>query len=125
MSASLRPRMSGLTSRRTLPVLCAGVLALAACKNSPEKVEEMVKQAEPLAIEAAQDRAKVDLNCGTVKTKVLSREHGDMTTQRTLHRVVYRIEAQGCRRRALYSVACTPNAVCSAMTEGTGIEPMQ
>ena len=77
---------------------------------------------EPHAVEAAVERGRTDLNCGTVKTEVLSREHGDLANQYNLHRVVYRIEAKGCRMSTIYSVACVPNAVCSAISESGTVQ---
>jgi hypothetical protein len=95
-----------------------GIVLLAGCA-SPERQQDMVNKLEPQAIEAAVDRARTDLNCGAVKPNVLSREHGDLGNQYDLHRVVYRIEVTGCKLRTMYSVACVPNAVCSAISEGS------
>jgi len=115
--------MRKLAWRRFSAALAVVALVpLAACKSSPQREQEIVQASEPGAVEAAQERARLDLNCPSIQTTILSREHGDITRPAALHRVVYRIEARGCRSRAVYMVACTPNTVCSAMTEGAGIE---
>jgi hypothetical protein len=108
--------------RLSVALVLTWLVALAACRNNPEKEREIVQELEPGAVAAAQERARLDLNCASVQTTILSREHGDITRPAALQRVVYQIEARGCRNRAVYMVACTPNTVCSAMTEGAGIE---
>ena len=100
-----------------------GVL-LAGCVT-PKQQQDMVTQLEPQAVEAAIDRARTDLNCGAVKPNVLSREHGDLSTHYNLHRVVYRIEVTGCKLSTIYSVACVPNAVCSAISESGTVQRAQ
>jgi hypothetical protein len=110
--------------RRTLLATSIGALPLTGCHN-PERLEGMVNTMEPLAVEAAVERARTDLNCSTVETAVLSREHGDLGNQYNLHRVVYRVEATGCKLTTTYSVACVPNAVCSAISEGGNIRRVQ
>lgn len=100
------------------------LLVLAGCSN-PERLQGMVDKMEPLAIEAALERARTDLNCGAVKTTVLSREHGDLANQYNVHRVIYRVEASGCRLKTIYSVACVPNAVCSAISESGTVQRAQ
>ena len=85
------------------------LLPLLGCHN-PERLEGLVQTMEPLAVEAAKERAATDLNCSAVKTTVLSREHGDLANQYNLHRVVYRIQAEGCQLSTVYAVACVPNA---------------
>jgi hypothetical protein len=103
-------------------VTVVGLFPLAACQNNPDRAREIVQESEPAAIEAAQERARLDMNCASIQTTILSRQYGDITRAAALQRVVYRIEARGCRSRAVYMVACTPKTVCSAMTEGAGIE---
>lgn len=107
---------------RTMLALTIGMLA--GCHN-PERLQGLVDTMEPLAVEAAVDRARTDLNCPTIKTSVLSREHGDLGNQYNLHRVVYRVETTGCKLTTVYSVACVPNAVCSAISEGGSIQRVQ
>ncbi len=109
---------------RTMLATTVGAAALAGCHN-PERLEGMVNTMEPLAVEAAVERARTDLNCPTVKTAVLSREHGDLANQYNLHRVVFRVEATGCKLTTIYSVACVPNAVCSAISESGSIQRVQ
>jgi hypothetical protein len=109
---------------RSALALTIGVVPLLGCYN-PERLEGLVTTMEPLAVEAAVDRARTDLNCGAVKTTVLSREHGDLGNQYNLTRVVYRIEATGCHLSTVYSVACVPNAVCSAISEKGTVERVQ
>jgi hypothetical protein len=83
-----------------------GLLPLTGCHN-PERLEGLVKTMEPLAVEAAVERGRTDLNCGTVKTEVLSREHGDLANQYNLHRVVYRIEARAADEHVTPWRACS------------------
>ena len=115
----MRTTMAGLC-RATL-AMTIGLLPLFGCHN-PERLEGLVKTMEPLAVEAAMERGRTDLNCGTVKTAVLSREHGDLGNQYNIHRVVYRVEAKGCRLSTVYAVACVPNAVCSAISESGTVQ---
>jgi hypothetical protein len=109
---------------RSALAMTIGLVPLLGCYN-PERLERLVTSMEPIAVEAAVDRARTDLNCGAVKTAVLSREHGDLGNQYDLTRVVYRIEATGCHLRTVYSVACVPNAVCSAISEKGAVERVQ
>ncbi len=102
-----------------------GLLALFACRSSPEGVQQMAQSMEPLAIDAAKERAQTDLNCSALKTTVLSRQTGDISSEYDLHRVVYRVETSGCRLRTVYSVACVPKGVCSAISESGTVERMQ
>lgn len=109
--------------RATL-AMAIGLLPLLGCSN-PERLQGLVDTMEPLAVDAALERARTDLNCGAVKTTVLSREHGDLSNQYNVHRVIYRIEAKGCRLSTIYSVACVPNAVCSAISESGTVQRTQ
>jgi len=99
-------------------------VTLAGCSN-PERLQGLVETMEPDAIQAAMERGRTDLNCGAVKTTVLSREHGDLANQYNLHRVVYRVEATGCKLTTIYAVACVPNAVCSAISESGTVQRAQ
>ena len=105
-------------------VMTIGLPPLLGCHN-PERLQGLVTTMEPDAVQAAMERGRTDLNCGAVKTTVLSREHGDLGNQYNLHRVVYRIEATGCRLSTIYSVACVPNAVCSAISESGTVQRAQ
>jgi hypothetical protein len=109
---------------RTMLAMTFAAVTLAGCHN-PERLESLVNTLEPEAVEAAVERARTDLNCPTVKTAVLSREHGDLANQYNLHRVVFRIEATGCKLTTIYSVACVPNAVCSAISESGTVQRVQ
>jgi hypothetical protein len=106
-----------MSTGRLLLALCA--CALAACAGTPQTNQERVKAMEPDAIAAAQDRAKFDLNCGTVGTRLLSTEHGDMADAYSLRQAVYRIEATGCGMRARYAVACAVGSMCNAISDGS------
>ena len=109
---------------RTMLAMTFAAVTLAGCHN-PERLQGLVDTMEPDAIQAAMERGRTDLNCGAVKTTVLSREHGDLANQYNLHRVVYRIEATGCKLTTIYSVACVPNAVCSAISESGSVQRVQ
>ena len=117
-------RMTVAGPCRLALAMTIGLAPLLGCHN-PERLEGLVTTMEPLAVEAAVERARTDLNCGAVKTTVLSREHGDLGNQYNLHRVVYRIEATGCRLSTIYSVTCVPNAVCSAISESGTVQRAQ
>ena len=105
-------------------VLAAGTLmSLAGCQNSPEKIEEMIRTMEPQAVAAAKERARDDLGCDSISTKVVSRDHGDLSSQYGLQRVVYKVETRGCGRKTTLSVACVPKSPCSALAGGSTVEP--
>ena len=104
-----------------LPVLAAVLLALAACAPDPAKVQQEVQAMEPQARAAAQERAQTDLNCGAIKTDVLSVDDKDLGNAYALNRIVYRVQTTGCGQRTTYSVACN-KSVCSAMSDGSMIE---
>jgi hypothetical protein len=103
-------------------LLFPGLLALAACGSTPRTTAEIVQAMEPQAQAAAQERAASDLACGAISTQIVDREHGDLTGVYGLKRVVYRIQATGCGMRANYSVACSVNSVCSALSDGGVVE---
>ena len=116
--------MRTMAAKRLALAMTIGLLPLAACKT-PQQQEAMVQAMQPMAIDAAKDRARTDLNCQALQTAVLSTEHGDLGDQYSLHRVVYRVEVKGCRLRTVYSVACVPNAVCSAISESGTVDRTQ
>jgi hypothetical protein len=99
--------------------LCCSVIA--GCV-SPERVERSVEDMQPAAIEAAQERARTDLDCSAVTGKVLSSDHSQVRDAYSLQRIVYRIEVQGCNRKTIFSVACVPKSPCSAMSESGLVE---
>jgi hypothetical protein len=101
------------------PILAIpALLTLAACSSDPSRQEDQVKAMEPQARAAAQERATTDMSCGTIATEVLSNEHGNLGDAYSLRRIVYRVQATGCGLRGNYSVACSVNSMCSAMSDG-------
>ena len=102
-------------------LLPATAIALTACAPSPEQVEADVRMLEPRALAAAQERAQTDLNCGEVKTRVVSQDTTGMGNAYALDRIVYKIEATGCGLRTTYTAACTKQ-VCSALSDGASIQ---
>jgi hypothetical protein len=118
----MRKKAAGLC--QAMLMMAAGTLCLPGCSN-PERQQAMVDKLEPQAVEAAIERARTDLNCGAVKPNVLARQHGDLGSHYDLHRVVYRIEVTGCKLSTIYSVACVPNAVCSAISESGTVQRAQ
>lgn len=84
--------------------------------------DEVVAALEPQARAAAQDRASTDLGCASTQTEILGQEHGDLNDIYALRRVVYKVRVTGCGLRTVYSVACVPNSVCSAISEGGVVE---
>jgi len=103
---------------RRLAVCCA---ALAGCA-SPERAQRNVEDMQPAAIEAAEERARIDLDCGALAGKVLSSEHALVRDAYSMQRIVYRIEVQGCSRKTVFSVACAPGSPCSALSESGLVE---
>jgi hypothetical protein len=102
--------------------ILAGAALTAGCQIPAASVEQSMSAMEPAAVSAAQERARTDLDCGAVKTTVLARESPPNQTLYTLARYVYRIEAQGCGRKTVFSVACVVNSPCSAMSESGIVE---
>ena len=102
-------------------LLLAAPIALAACAPTPEQLENDVRALEPRALAAEQERAQADLNCGEVKTRVLSQDTSGMGNAYALDRIVYKIEATGCGLRTTYTSACTKQ-VCSALSDGASIQ---
>jgi len=103
---------------RHVAVCCA---VLAGCA-SPERAERNVEDMQPAAINAAEDRARTDLDCAALSSKVLSSEHAQVRNAYSLQRMLYRIEVQGCNRRTVFSVACAPKSPCSALSESGLVE---
>jgi hypothetical protein len=77
---------------------------------------------QPGAIAAAEERARTDLDCGALTSKVLSSDHSQVRDAYSLRRILYRIEVQGCNRKTVFSVACSPKSPCSAMSESGLVE---
>ena len=73
---------------------------------SPEQVERSVESMQPGAIAAAEERARTDLDCGALTSKVLSSDHSQVRDAYSLRRILYRIEVRGCNRKTVFSVAC-------------------
>jgi hypothetical protein len=103
---------------RHVAVCCA---VLAGCA-SPQRAERNVEDMQPAAIAAAEDRARTDLDCSALSSKVLSSEHSRVRDAYSLQRIEYRIEVQGCNRRTVFSVACAPKSPCSALSESGLVE---
>jgi hypothetical protein len=103
---------------RRVAICCA---VLAGCA-SPATVEQSVQSMQPAAIAAAEERAHTDLDCGQVASKVLSTDHSQVRDAYSLRRILYRIEVQGCNRKTVFSVACSPKSPCSAMSESGLVE---
>jgi len=108
------------TAVAAVPVILAA--ALAGCAMPQSRVEHNLETMKPGALEAARERAQTDLNCGSVKTEVLEHDQGDMGKAYGLNRVVYKVKASGCGRTTTLAVACTPNSVCSAMSDSGIVE---
>ena len=95
---------------------------LVGCAMPPARVEQNIEAMQPLAAEAAKERAQSDLACGSVRTTVLDHDAGDMGKAYALNRVEYTVRAAGCGRATDYRVACTPKGVCSAMAGSGSVE---
>ena len=116
------------TAVRIAPA-CIGLLTLVACvmiagcKADPQKKEARLKQLEPAALAAAQERGRLDLNCEQVKSTVLSVETAADQNIYSLFRPEYRVATQGCGKRTVFTVACTDEGYCTAMAQNSAIEP--
>jgi len=108
------------TAVTAVPVLLAAVLA--GCPMPQSKVDRNLETMKPAALEAARERAQTDLNCGSVKGEVLEHDQGDMGKAYGLNRVEYKVKVSGCGRTTTLAVACTPNSVCSAMSDSGIVE---
>ena len=105
-----------MSLRMVAPVALA-VLLLGACAENPEKAAQHLDDTEPNAVKTAKERARVDLGCEQIETKVTERQAGETRTY-GLNRSVFRVATSGCGRAQSYSVACGDEGDCSAMMEG-------
>jgi hypothetical protein len=103
---------------RHLAVCCSVV---AGCV-SPQSAERDAEAMQPAAIAAAEDRARTDLDCAALTSKVLSTDHSQVRDAYSLKRILYRIEVQGCNRKTVFAVACALKSPCSAMSESGLVE---
>jgi hypothetical protein len=99
--------------------VCCSVLAGCALPQSGERAAEAM---QPAAVAAAEDRARTDLDCAALTSKVLSADHSQVRDAYSLKRILYRIEVQGCNRKTVFAVACAPKSPCSAMSESGLVE---
>jgi len=100
-------------------------LMIAGCNADPQKKEARLKQLEPAALAAAQERGRLDLNCEQVKANVLSVEGAADGRVYSLFRPEYKIATQGCGKRTVFTVACTDEGYCTAMAQNSAIEPVK
>jgi hypothetical protein len=115
-------RVQGRVRRAVRQLWLLSLVLSAGCQSTPEQIEQRLAQMEPAALRSAQERAQLDLNCGQVKARILSREAGDQRSAYGLQRMVYRVETQGCSKRTTFVVACAPKGVCSALSENGLVE---
>jgi hypothetical protein len=108
---------------RTWVLAVSACVMISACKADPQRREARLKQVEPAALAAAQERGRLDLNCEQVKTSVISKDAPATWNAYELFRPEFRIAAQGCGKRTEFTVACTDEGYCTAMSQNAVIEP--
>jgi hypothetical protein len=106
-------------------VAMASCLAMASCKTDPKKTEMKVKELEPKAAAAAQERGRLDLNCEQVASTVLSSDASATQTTYSLFRPEYRVATQGCGKRIVFTVVCTDEGICNAMSQSSSVESVK
>jgi hypothetical protein len=107
---------------RTWLLAATACVMISACKADPQRKEARLKQVEPAALAAAQERGRLDLNCEQVKTSVISKEGPATWNAYELFRPEFRIAAEGCGKRTVFTVACTDEGYCTAMAQNAVIE---
>ena len=125
MSAHVESRMS-IEARRwnwlLAMVLC---MLMTSCKTDPNKTEMKVKELEPKAAAAAQERGRLDLNCEQVTSTVLSHDASATQTMYSLFRPEYRVATQGCGKRIVFIVVCSDEGICNAMSQSSSVESVK
>jgi len=106
-------------------LVAAVCVAMAGCKSDPKKTESRVKELEPKAAAAAQERGRLDLNCEQVTANVLSHDATGSENAYSLFRPEYKVAAQGCGKRTVFTVVCTDEGVCTAMAQTSVIETVK
>jgi hypothetical protein len=100
-------------------------VAMTSCKTDPKKTEMKVKELEPKAAAAAQERGRLDLNCEQVTSTVLSHDASATQTMYSLFRPEYRVATQGCGKRIVFTVVCSDEGICNAMSQSSSVESVK
>ena len=114
-------RIRHFSSRSGCIPLLFLVVLLGACA-SPEALERRLDELQPVALDAAKERARTDLGCEeSIATSVISRSPGESGVY-SIDRAEYKIAASGCSKRILLTVACTKNRLCSALAQDAVVQ---
>ena len=117
--------MSNSVRRCKWLLIVACCMAMTGCKTDPNKMEIKVKELEPKAAAAAQERGRLDLNCEQVTSTVLSHDASATQTTYSLFRPEYRVATQGCGKRTVFTVVCSDEGICNAMSQSSNIESVK
>jgi len=108
---------------RMLPPLT--VMLISGCLITPSQREQRMDQLQPVALDAARERARLDLACDQpIDAKVTSRSpyEGGLYA---LDRAEYKITASGCGRQVLLTVACSSERLCSALAQNAPVRAIK
>ena len=125
MSAHAESRMSISVRRWSCLLVIASCVVMTSCKTDPNKTEMKVKELEPKAAAAAQERGRLDLNCEQVTSTVLSHDASATQTMYSLFRPEYRVATQGCGKRIVFTVVCSDEGICNAMSQSSSVESVK
>ena len=117
--------MSISARRWSCLLVIASCVAMTSCKTDPNKTEMKVKELEPKAAAAAQERGRLDLNCEQVTSTVLSHDASATQTMYSLFRPEYRVATQGCGKRIVFTVVCSDEGICNAMSQSSNVESVK
>jgi len=117
--------MSNSARRCKWLLIVACCMAMTGCKTDPNKTEMKVKELEPKATAAAQERGRLDLNCEQVTSTVLSHDASATQTMYSLFRPEYRVATQGCGKRIVFTVVCSDEGICNAMSQSSSVESVK
>jgi hypothetical protein len=104
------PRQESSLNARYL-VACLAVVFVAGCQSSAERLDEYQRA----AVDAALQRARLDLNCPEATGTVLSRREiepdwkpssSPVSIQAGYHRAEYTIAIEGCGKRTTITTVC-------------------
>jgi hypothetical protein len=106
-----------------LPPLTA--VLIAGCLTTPQQIEQRMDLLQPNALDAARERARLDLSCDRpIEAKVTSRKPLEPGLY-ALDRAEYKITASGCGRQVLLTVACSSERLCSALVQNAEVRSIE
>jgi len=101
------------------------VMLITGCLFTPSQREQRMDKLQPNALDAAKERARLDLACDQpIDAKVTSRSpyEGGLFG---LDRAEYKITASGCGRQVLLTVACSSDGLCSALAQNAPVRSIK